>query len=335
MHHDSTFAADPAPLKRRSLLAAAAWAPWLGAASANAEETWPSRAVTIVSPYNPGGTNDTVARLVADRLQKALGQPFVVENRGGAAGVIGAQSVMRAKPDGYTLLAGNNGGLVIQSAGRQPSPYDPLRQLTPIMKVADAMQFITVSADLPVKSVAELVAYAKKNPGKLNFSSAGAGSFGHFLTEYLMVQTGIEMVHVPAKGSAAALTELMAQRVQVLIDPLVLSQASDSRIRILASISAQRLEAYPQFPSIKESGGPDLELVGWFGLEGPAGLPQAVVDRVLAVGRTLMQDTEMRKTFISAGLTPAFAEGRAFADLIRHDLKRVADIRTRANIKLD
>lgn len=331
----TTHSISPFALRRRTVLAAAFATPLAGVRPAFAEEPWPSRPVTMVSPYNPGGTNDTVARLMADRLQKALGQPFIVENRAGAAGIVGAQSVMRAKPDGYTLLAGNSGGLVIQSAGRVPSPYDPLKQLTPIMKVVDAMQFIAVSGDLPVKNVGELVAYAKKNPGKLNFSSAGIGSFGHFLVEYLMLQTGIEMVHVPAKGSAAALTEMLAHRINVMIDPQVLSQASDNRIRILATLSLTRLEAYPQYPTMKEAGGPELDLTGWFGLEGPAGLPQPIVDKIATVGRALQHDVEARKIFVTAGLVPSFLEGRAFSDHIRNDLKRVADIRARTNIKLD
>jgi len=324
-------------LRRRTLLAAAAATPLAGlvAAPAMAQKPWPSRPVTIVSPYAPGGTNDTVARLVADRLQKALGQPFVVDNKPGAAGIVGAKLVMGSKPDGYMLLAGNNGGLVIQAAGRVPSPYDPLTQLTPIMKVVDGMQFISVSSELPVKTVGELISYAKRNPGKINFSSAGIGSFGHFLAEYLQMQADIVMVHVPARGSAAALTEMLAGRVHVMIDPLPLTQASDNRIRILSTVSPQRYEAYPQYPTVKESGGPDIDLTGWFGLEGPAGLPQTIVDRIVAVGRSMQNDAEARKIFTTAGLIPAHLTGPAFSDLIRNDLKRVADIRARAKIVIE
>ena len=320
-------------LRRRTLLAAAAVAPF--AAPALAQDNWPSRPVTIISPYAPGGTNDTVARLVADRLQKALGQPFVVDNKPGAAGIVGAKLVMGAKPDGYTLLAGNNGGLIIQAAGRVPSPYDPVTQLTPIMKVATAMQFISISSDLPVKTVGELIAYARKNPGKLNFSSAGIGSFGHFLAEYLKMLAGIFVVHVPARGSAAALTEMMAHRVHMMIDPLPLTQASDNRIRILAAVSPQRYEAYPHIPTIKESGGPDIDLTGWFGLEGPAGLPADIVAKIVAVGRTLDTDAEARKILTTGGLIPAHLSGPAFTELMRGDLKKVADIRTRAKIVIE
>lgn len=321
-------------VSRRSFIAAAAAAPWIVNAQSLGDR-WPSRQVTIVSPYNPGGTNDTVARLAADRLQKAFGQPFVVENRPGAGGIVGTQSVIRAKPDGYTLLSGNNGVLVIQSAGRVPSPYDPLTQLTAIAKLADAAQFITVSSDLNVKTVGELIALAKREPGKLNFSSAGVGSFGHFMGEYLKLVAGIDILHVPAKGSAAALTEMMAHRIQMMIDPLPLTQISDPRIRVLATLNKQRFEGYPQIPTMNESGGPTLELNGWFGLVGPAGLPAEVVEKIGAVSRTLPQDAELRKTWVSAGVSPSIAVGKDFENILRSDLARTADIRARAKIQID
>jgi tripartite-type tricarboxylate transporter receptor subunit TctC len=326
---------NPTPrLRRRTLLAAAAGAPLAAAGVARAQDAWPSRPVTIVSPYNPGGTNDVVARLIADRLQKALGQPFVVENRPGAAGVIGAQSVLRAKPDGYTLLAGNNGVLVIQSAARDPSPFDSAAQFTPLVKLVDAPQFIAISSALPARTVGELIALAKKEPGKLNFSSSGVGSYGHFVGEYLKMLTGTDILHVPSKGSAAALTEMMAGRIQMMIDPIVLTQASDSRIRLLATLHPQRVETHPQLPTIVESGGPAVDLSGWFGLVGPAGMPPEIVAKIAAVGESLARDAEAARTVAASGLVVSPLAGKPFADLLRNDLKKVADIRTRANITL-
>lgn len=320
-------------LSRRSLVAAAVSTPWLVRAQSMGDR-WPSRQVTIVSPYNPGGTNDTVARLAADRLQKALGQPFVVENRPGAAGMVGTQAFIRAKPDGYTLLAGNNGVLVIQSAGRIPAPYDPLTQLTPVVKLVDAAQFISISGELPAKTVGEFVALAKSQPGKLNYSSSGIGSFGHFLGEYLKMLAGIDILHVPAKGSAAALTEMMAGRIDMMIDPLPLTQIKDQRVRVLATLNSNRFEGQPQIPTMREAGGPDVDLNGWFGLVGPAGLPQEIVEKIGAVCRTLPSDPEVRKIWIGAGLIPAVVEGQAFREILRSDLARTADIRTRAKIVL-
>jgi tripartite-type tricarboxylate transporter receptor subunit TctC len=321
-------------LSRRSLVAAAVATPWLVRAQSTGDR-WPSRQVTIVSPYNPGGTNDTVARLAADRLQKALGQPFVVENRPGAAGMVGTQAFIRAKPDGYTLLAGNNGVLVIQSAGRLPAPYDPLTQLTPVVKLVDAAQFISISGDLPAKTVGEFVALAKSQPGKLNYSSSGIGSFGHFLGEYLKMLAGIDILHVPSKGSAAALTEMMAGRIHMMIDPLPLTQIKDPRVRVLATLNSSRFEGQPQIPTMREAGGPDVDLNGWFGLAGPASLPQEVVEKIGSVCRTLPSDPEVRKIWIGAGLIPAVVEGQAFREILRSDLARTADIRARAKIVLD
>lgn len=322
-------------LRRRTVLQAAGLAAWAApAALLRAQERWPARAVTIVSPYNPGGTNDVVARLVADRLQKVLGQPFVVENRPGAAGIVGAQHVMRAKPDGYTLLSANNGALIIQTAGRSVPPFDPVRQLTPVMKVVDAAQFIGITSDLPARTVGEFIAHVRQNPGKLNYSSAGIGSFGHFMVEYLKMVAGLDIVHVPAKGSPAGVLEMLAGRIQLMIDPQILTQISDPRMRVLATLNSQRVEAYPQLPTIVESGGPALDLTGWFGLVGPAGLPPEVTERIAAVGRELLQDPEARKTLQNAGLLPALLAGKEFGDLMAADLRKVADIRVRAKIDL-
>lgn len=321
-------------LTRRTLIAAAAGAPFIASGVARAQDAWPSRPVTIVSPYNPGGTNDVVARLMAERLQKALGQPFVVENRPGAAGVIGAQSVQRARPDGYTLLSGNNGVLVIQSAARDPSPFDSAAQFTPVVKLVDAPQFIAVSSAVPARTVGELIALAKKEPGKLNFSSSGVGSYGHFVGEYLKMLTGTDMLHVPSKGSAAALTEMMAGRIQMMIDPIVLTQAGDSRIRVLATLHHHRVDTHPQLPTIVESGGPAVDLTGWFGLVGPAGLPPEIAARIAAVGESLARDADAARTVGTSGLVVSPLSGKPFADLLRSDLKKVAEIRTRANITL-
>lgn len=331
--HEPTTEARHGMTSRRAALATVLSVPWIVRAQ-SLGDSWPKKPVTVVSPYNAGGTNDTVARLVADRLQKALGQPFVVENRPGAAGIIGTQSVMRAAPDGYTLLSGNNGCLVVQSAGRVPSPYDPLTQTTPVAKVADAAQFISISSDLPVKTVGEFIELARKQPGKLNFSSSGVGSFGHFLGEYLKLVAGIDLLHVPSKGSAAALTELMAHRVQMMIDPLPLTQIQDGRLRVLATLNTQRFERYPQIPTMTESGGPAMDLNGWFGLVGPAGLPPAVTARLAEVCRTLRGDAELRKAWLGAGLIADIETGDAFARRLKSDLARTAEIRAKAQIKL-
>lgn len=302
---------------------------------ARAQAGWPTRASTIVSPYNPGGTNDVVARLIADRLQKALGQPFSVENKAGAAGIVGATAVMRAAADGHTLLSGNNGAMVVQAVAKTPAPYDPATQFTPIVKIADAANFVGISADLPVKTVGELIAYARQRPGQLNYSSAGSGSFGNFMGEYFKQQTGTFMVHIPGRGSASALNEMMAGRIHVMFDPLVLSQRQSGRVRVLATTQSARVDAYPDIPTVKESGGPAMEIVGWFGLLGPAGLPAEVVQKIEGVARALMTDADARAGLTAAGLIPAVMGSAEFTKLVRDDMKRYAEIQQRARITVE
>ncbi len=320
---------------RRTWLAALAATLLAGGTGLAQADTWPSRTVTIISPYAPGGTNDVVARMLAERLQRAFGQAFVVDNKPGAAGILGSTQVMRAAPDGYTLLAGNNGALIVQSVVKLPSPYDPATAFTPIFKAADAPNYVGVSADVPAKTVGELIALAKREPGKLNYSSAGSGSFGNFMGEYFKLLTGTDIMHIPAKSSGPALTELMAGRIQMMIDPLVLSQREGGRVRVLATTQSQRVEGYPDIPTIKESGGPEINIVGWFGLVGPAGLPREIVEKIETVASAALTDAEVRRTLVTAGLLPSPLGSLPFARLIREDAKRYADIKTRAKMVVE
>ena len=298
-------------------------------------QTWPTRPITIITPYAAGGPNDAVARLLSDHLSKALGQPVIVDNKAGAGGVIGSMQVMRAQPDGYTLLLANSGALVVQAVVKTPPPYDPTTAFTPIVKIVDAPNFIGVTADLPVNSVGELIALARREPGKLNYTTPGVGSFGNFLGEYFKLLTGTDIAHIPGKGSAAGLTELISGRVQIMIDPAVLLQRSGNRIKVLATTYNSRFDAYPDIPTVKESGGPDLSLVGWFGLLGPANLPKPVIDRLDAATRTMLGNPNVVKALVTQGLIPSPASSAAFLALIRDDVRTYTDIKTRAHINID
>ncbi len=319
-------------LRRRAVLATASALLSMSAAVSAQAQSWPTRAVTIISPYSPGGTNDVPARLFADRLSKAFGQPFVVENKPGAAGILGATLVMQAAPDGYTLLAGNNGSMVVQSVVKTPSPYNPTTAFTPIAKLADAPNYLGVSATLPVNSVSDLIALAKREPGKLNYTSAGSGSFGNFMMEYFKLLAGVDIVHVPSKSSAPGVTELMSGRIQVMIDPQVLQQRSGGRVKVLATTQKERVEGFPDIPTIKESGGPELDITGWFGLVGPAKLPKDVVDKIEGVARAMINDPEVRKTLGAAGLLPSLVTGAQFGTLIKEDVQRYTDIKVRSKM---
>jgi tripartite-type tricarboxylate transporter receptor subunit TctC len=317
--------------RRKALFGLAA----LAVAGSAAAQGWPNRPITIVSPYAPGGTNDIVARLLGERLQRMYGQNVVVENRPGAAGIVGAQQVMRSAPDGYTLLSANNGALIVQAVVKSPAPYDPATAFTPLVKVADAPNYIGVSADLPVQSVAELIALARKEPGKLNYSSAGSGSFGNFMGEYFKMLTGVDIVHVPGKSSGPALTEMMAGRIQMMIDPIVLTQRSGGRVKVLATTHASRIEGLTDIPTIKESGGPEMAITGWFGLVGPASLPREVIEKIEAAGAALAADPEARKVLATAGIVSSHLGSAALTNLIREDLRRYTEVKQRARMVVE
>lgn len=321
-------------VRRRALLALAgaiaAFTPLVGHAQA-----WPTKQVTLVTPYGPGGPNDVAARLLAEHLKKSLGQPVVVDNRPGAGGVLGSTAVMRAPADGYTLLFANSGALVVQSVLKTPAPYDPAAGFTAIAKIADAPNYIGVNVDTGIGSVGELLAMARREPGKLNYGTPGVGSFGHFVGEYLKLLGGVDLVHIPGKTGAVGVMELVAGRVQLMIDPGVLAQRAGGRVKVIATTGGTRSETYPDVPTIKESGGPDLVLVGWFGVLGPANLPREVVERVEAGTRAMLADPEARRVLSGAGLSPAMLGSAPFSALVREDMKRYGEIKARAGIQAE
>jgi tripartite-type tricarboxylate transporter receptor subunit TctC len=296
---------------------------------------WPSKPVTVISPYNPGGTNDVPIRIFAEHFQRIFGQPFIVKNVPGAAAILGSVEAMKAPADGYTLLATNNGGMIVQSVVKQPAPYHPLRSFTPIVKFVDAVAFIGVSGDLPVNSVGELITLAKREPGKLNYSSAGSGSMGNFLGEYFKLLAGTEIVHIPGKGSAAAILETKAGRIQVMFDPLVLPQSSDGRIKTLAVVAGKRLESQPQVPTVKEAGGPEMDVKGWFGLMGPANLPREIVAKIEAATRKVAEDPEIRKKLLTAGLLLDLEDSTAFRERIERDVQLFTRIKNEAKLVVE
>jgi tripartite-type tricarboxylate transporter receptor subunit TctC len=302
---------------------------------ARAQEAWPSRPVTIVSPYNPGGTNDVPARLFAEGCERIFGQRFIVRNQPGAAGIVGSKAVMAAPADGYTLLSTNSGGMLVQSIVKSPSPYHPLRNFTPLARFVGGANFIGVNGDLPARSVGELIALARREPGKLNYSSSGSGSFGNLLGEYFKLLTGTDIVHVPGKGSADAVLEMKSGRIHVMFDPIVLPQSADGRVRVLATIARERTPLQPQIPTMKESGGPDMQLDAWFGLFGPAGLPADVVAKIEGAARQVFADPEVRKKLEALALVPQMEDSATFRGRVGADLTTIQDIVTRSKIVVD
>ncbi len=309
--------------------AAAALLLFASATSAPAAD-WPTRNITLISPYPPGGTNDAVGRLFADRLSARLGQSLVVENRPGAAGVVGSLLVARAAPDGYTLETANNATHVIQPLINSQAKYNGATDFTPIATYAVSYQFIGVRADLGVNTLQEFIELAKKTPGKMNYGSAGTGSFGHFSGGLLASLTGAEFTHIPYRGSAQALTDLLGGRIEFMIDPVVTQQPG--KVRVLATSAPQRLPAFPDVPTTRELGLPDFNVVGWFGLFGPAGLPREIATRLADLVAEIAAEEPVRNQIAAIGLFPGSMKSDELKALIQRDSEKFADIKRRAQI---
>jgi tripartite-type tricarboxylate transporter receptor subunit TctC len=289
---------------------------------------WPSRAVTIVVPFPPGGGTDTGARIVAEQLGKRWGQPVVVENKGGAAGQIGADLVAKAKPDGYTLLMGNVGTQSINPALYKKLPYDPNKAFAPITLVAELPLAMMVNPNVPARTVKEFIAYAKAKPGQLSYSSSGAGGGPHLAAEMFKDSTGSFIVHVPYRGGGPAVSDLIAGHVQLSF--MTVFEASGhikaGKLRALAVTSDKRVSALPDVPTLSEAGVPGFNSISWIGLLAPAGTPAEVADKVSADVRAVLAQDEVKKKLADLGAIPAAGTPAAFAKLIDDDRKRYAQI---------
>jgi tripartite-type tricarboxylate transporter receptor subunit TctC len=286
-------------------------------AFAQAPAAYPTHPVRIVVPFPAGGTTDILARAVAQRFSEAFGQPFVVDNRPGAGGNIGAELVAKSAPDGYTLLMGTVGTHAINPSLYTNMPYDHVKDFAPVFLAAGVPNVLEVNPSLPVHSVAELVAYAKANPGKLNFASSGSGTSIHLSGELFRTMTGVTMQHVPYKGSAPALQDLVGGQVQLMFDNLPSSMAliKAGKLRALAVTSAHRSAALPDLPTIAESGYPAFEASSWFGLLAPAGTPAAIVNKLNAEGNQWLASADAKDKLLAQG---AIAAGGSPEDFARH-----------------
>jgi tripartite-type tricarboxylate transporter receptor subunit TctC len=321
---------------RRGLWALAGSAALPCARQARAE-TYPSRSVQLVMPYPAGGTGDIIARFVAEKLRQAEGQPFVVDNRAGATGTIGANYVAQAQPDGYTLLIGLGGPLTIAPALNPNVPYRTLEAFEPITLIAEVPSILAVHPSVPARTVQELVGLAKARPGALNFASAGAGSSVHLAAELFKLQAGIDTVHVPYKGGAPALNDLIAGNVTYMIEnmPQLLPQVQAGKIRALAVTSARRSPFLPDVPTVAESGYPGYEATTWFGMLGPKGLPAGVRQRLYADTAAILATEEAKAFFTRQGATTVGNTPAEFESFIRRDQERWAEVIQKAQIKLD
>jgi len=275
-------------------------------------QSWPSRPLKLVIPYPAGGSVDLLGRAIAERLQPALGQPVVPENRTGATGTIAHQVVARAPADGYTIAISGTSPLVLAPHQYRSLPYDPLKDFAYLSCTGTTPFVLDVNPALPVRTVGELVAYAKSNPGKLNFGSAGIGNSAHLAAELFRRVAGIDMVHVPYKGNALAMTDLIAGQIQVLFDPVQTSlpQIRAGRVRPLAVTSRQRFTHLPDLPTVAEAGYPTYTFVVWYAFIAPAATPKPIVERVNAEINRIVADPTLKERFAAQGaeLTPSTPE---------------------------
>lgn len=302
-----------------------------------AAQNYPDRAIKIVVPAGPGGPTDVLARLVAERLQSALGQSAVVENRGGAGGVIGARAVATADADGYTLLFGNTATLANIPAVSKSAGYDPVKAFAAVAKIMDSYQVLVVSPDLPVKSVKDLVAHAKANPGKLNFGAAGIGNLTHLSGELLKAKTGMDFVTVQYKSGAESLNSILSGQVQLTIDNVTAVRAlvNEGRLRALAVTSATRKPELPDVPTMIEAGVPDYVVTSFFGVVAPAGTPKPAIARLNNVINDGLKSEQFQTRLKRLGAQPTPESPEQFQALIASETKKWTDIAEKANIKAD
>jgi tripartite-type tricarboxylate transporter receptor subunit TctC len=300
-------------------------------------QSYPSKPIKLIVPAGPGGPTDVLARLVGDRMTAALGQPVVVDNRGGAGGAIAAKAVAGAEPDGYTLLFGNTATLANIPAVSKGAGYDPTKNFAPVAKVMDSYMLLVVRPDAPWKTLAELVAYAKANPGKLNHGAAGPGNLTHLAGELLKVKAGIDFVAVQYKSSAEFLTALLGSQVDLAIDaalglrPLLL----DKKVRPLALTSAERQDDFPDVPTMMEAGVRDYVVTAFFGVVAPAGTPPAVVAKLNGAINDALATDALRESLRKLAAKPSIGTSDAFGAFIAAEYAKWKGISDSAGIKVD
>ena len=314
------------------ILASVLLAAWLGCAHA----AYPERVIRFIVPSAPGGSVDVLMRILTQQLSVQMGVAFVVENKPGASFVPGTMDIVRAPPDGYTLGYGNIVSLAINYSLLQKVPYVVEKDLTLISNCVQVFNMLAVSNDLPVRTVQELIDYAKKNPGKLTNGSSGNGTTGHLGGELFKVMTGISMVHVPYKGSPQAINDLVAGRIQVMFDnvPSIGPHVKAGRVRGLGVSSLGRAATFPQVPAIAESV-PGYQTNSWGGVIGPAGLPKEVVARLHQEIRKALAAPEVAERYRILDTEPDGSGPEAFAELVRRETRKWGDIVARSGAKLD
>ena len=313
--------------QRRHLLSLALALSPLASGIAFAQDKFPSKPVTIIVPQAAGGANDAIARVIAQKLSEQLGQPFIIDNRTGAGGNVGTVAAAKARADGYTLMITADSSMVINPSLYKSTGFDPLRDFEPVGPVATAGYVLVANPNFPARNVAELVSLAKAQPGKINIGSAGNGTLNHLIGEMLGKATGIDLVHVPYKGAAAAVTDLVAGQVQVSVQslPSSISFIRNGKLKVLGVVNTRRVPALPDSPTIGET----IKGFGatpWYGMFAPAGTPKAVIAQLNAAIARALESKDVQERLAGVGCEPFKSTPEQFATLVRDDLPRWAKI---------
>jgi tripartite-type tricarboxylate transporter receptor subunit TctC len=329
----------PAPIRplRRALLAIAALL-WAGlAGTAMAADPYPNRPVRVIVPFAAGGGADVVARLVFTKLSMKLGQAFVIDNRGGAGGIVGTDAVAKAAPDGYTLLLGQTGPNALNPALFTKLPYDPIGDFAAVVQLTAYPYVIVVNPNVPVQSLAELIALAKAKPNTLSFGTAGTGSSGQLAAELFMRTTGTKLIHVPYKGAGPALVDTVAGVVTMTFGDMAASTplVTSGRLRALAVTGPKRTFLMPGVPTVSESGYPGFEALAWHGVYAPAKTPPDIINKLNKEMALILAEPDVREKLQQAGIDPIGASPAAYAAYTREEIKKWGTIVREANIRLE
>ena len=321
----------------RAAVAAVAAAIGLTAPDALHAQSYPARSVTLVVPSAAGGGTDTIARLIGDQLSKQLGQSFVVENRTGAGMLVGTAAVAKAAPDGYTLLVGLNGNMAVNPSLFAKLPYDSIADFVPVAMLATYPFLAVVNNDLPVKSIKELIAYLKANPGKVDYASAGNGTGQHLAPELFKMMTGTQMAHIAYRGAQPAYQDVISGRVPVFFDNMstAMSLAKGGKVRALAITSKKRSPLMPELPTIDEAGVPGYEYHTWFGLWAPKGTPQPIIDKLNAEITKALADPTVQQRIVAGAGEPSTMALKDIAPFTKAEIVKWAEVVKRAGIKVE
>jgi tripartite-type tricarboxylate transporter receptor subunit TctC len=303
------------------------------AAVAQTAPAWPQKPIKVIVNFGPGGSADNSMRPFAEKVSRSLGQQVIIENKGGASGALGLEAAARSAPDGYTFVVTPALSVVILPHLRK-LPFDVFKDLTPVTQFTDGTLLFAVHPSVPANNLKEFVAYAKANPGKLSWGTAGVGSHGHVTAEYFKVITGTDILHVPYRGGGESLSDFLAGVVQIHADPNTLPSVSAGKAKLLAVIDAERHPAFPDVPMMKEIY-PEIDYVAWFGMLAPTGTPKPIVDRMAAEMNKVASEPEMKPFLLRFALRPNVSTPAQMADLLQKDYDRYGKLIKQINMKAE